>query len=273
MSQFNDEGIRQMDGDSIENSSCPLEDLPDSPDQWPPFGDLLRRGILLRKATSWGNTDTYVLRTRNGTEYLLKTFARQPPLIRILLGRISIRNEYNTLKFLEKNGLRCAPRAYGILHKDSILMEYISDGTKLLKKERYTPDEYPSAEFFRTLISLMRDLHGMGVSHGDLRRANILRLPGEIPVLIDWATAMVKYPEGKKISLCRAVYNIMIKSDLYSLASITESYYPELLDAELQQFRANPPWCIRLGRFLRQKFYRQFLKQLTKRRNHSADST
>ena len=262
-----------MQGDSSKNDSCLPEALPDSLDQWPPFSELLRRGVLLRKATSWGNTDTYVLRTCDGTEYLLKTFARQPFLIRILLGRISIRNEYNALVFLQKKGFRHAPKAITLLNSESLLMEYISGASKLLKNEKYSETERPSPLFFQNLISLTRDLHQMGVSHGDFRRANILRLPEDVPVLIDWATAMIKCPDNKKFSLYRLFFNIVRKSDLYSLASITESYYPDLLDCELNQYLAKQPWFLRVGRFLRQKFYRQFIKQLTGRKRHFTDAS
>lgn len=262
-----------MDCDSRKNDSCPSEVLPDSPDQWPPFDELLRRGTPLRKATSWGNTDTYILRTCSGTEYLLKTFSRQPYLIRVLLGKISIRNEYKTLVFLEKNGFQHAPRAIALLNSDSLLMEYIAGASQLMKNEKYNETGRPSPIFFQKLISLTRDLHKIGVSHGDFRRANILRLPGDVPVLIDWATAMIQSPENKKFSLRRPFFNIVRKSDLYSLASITESYYPDLLDGELHQYLVKQPWFLRVGRFLRQKVYRHFFKQLTSRKRHSPDES
>jgi predicted Ser/Thr protein kinase len=261
-----------MDGNSLQKGNCQLENLPDSLDQWPPLDELLRRGKLLRKATSWGNTDTYVLRTNNGTEYLLKTFARQPKLIRIFLGGISIKNEYNTLKFLESNGFQHAPRAYKLLPKGSILMEFISDGAQLGKSEKYLSDDYPSVEFFHALIAAMRDLHEMGVSHGDFRRANILRKTGEVPILIDWATAIVKYRDRKRFFWRWPLYQMMVKSDQYSLASITESYYPELINSQLQGFLTNLPWYLRLGRFLRQKFYRHFIKELAGKKKQSDNS-
>lgn len=260
-----------MQGDSSNNDSCPADFLPDSLDQWPPLAEVLRRGILQRKATSWGNTDTYILRTCNGTEFLLKTFARQPYIIRVLLGRISIRNEYNTLLFLQKQGFQHAPKATTLLNSDSLLMEYISGAAQLMKNEKYNDTGRPSPLFFQKLISLIRDLHKIGVSHGDFRRANILRLPGDVPVLIDWATAMIKCPDKRSFSPCRLFFNMVRKSDLYSLASITESYYPELLDAELRQYLIKQPWFLRLGRFFRQKFYRQFIKQLTGRKKQQTD--
>ena len=248
-----------------------MDFLPDSLDQWPPFDELLHRGTLLRKATSWGNTDTYILRTCNGTEFLLKTFARQPFFIRALLGRVSIRKEYNTLVFLRKNGFRHAPKAIAMLNSNSLLMEYISGASQLVKNERYSETERPSPQFFQRLISLIRDLHQIGVVHGDFRRANILRLPGDIPILIDWATAIIKSPGQKKFSLSRYFFNIFRKSDLYSLASITESYYPDLLDCELKHYLNKQPWLLRVGRFLRQRFYRHFIKQLTGRKKQSSN--
>jgi serine/threonine protein kinase len=261
-----------MEGDSQHNDSCPTEFLlPDSLDQWPPFDELLRRGTVLRKATSWGNTDTYILRTCNGTEFLLKTFSRQPFFIRALLGRVSIRKEYNTLIFLREKGFWHAPEAVALLNSNSLLMEYISDASQLVKSERYSDAERPSPQFFQRLISMIRDLHRIGIAHGDFRRANILRLPGDIPILIDWATAIIKYPEQKKFSLSRYFFNVVRKSDLYSLASITESYYPELLDDELNHYLNKQPWFLRVGCFLRQRFYRHFIKQLTGRKKQSSN--
>ncbi|MFA6929913.1 MAG: RIO1 family regulatory kinase/ATPase [Lentisphaeria bacterium] len=257
-----------MNDDSMRENISNTNRLPDCLDQWPPFAEIRKTGRILRKATSWGNSDTYILQTKNNTEYLLKTFSRKPLLIRKILGRISIRHEYNLLKHLEKHGFRYAPKAYRMPNEDSLVMEFIVEGIQLQKKEKYAAATHPAPAFFQQLISLMRELHAMGICHGDFRRANILRLPDESPVLIDWATAMIKSPNEKKISLFRPLFNAMRRSDLYSLASITESYYPDLLDAELRQYLIDQPWYLRLGRFLRQKVYRQFLKPLAGKKNH-----
>lgn len=256
-----------MDANNISANGSIPGTLPDSFDQWPPLKDLMAAGRLLRKATSWGNSDTFVLHTCSGREYLLKTFSRHPLLIRKFLGRFSIRNEYHSLKHLENIGFQHAPRVYAMPDADSLLMEYIAGGTQLLKKDKYSAETMPAPFFFEKLIALMRELHRLGVCHGDFRRANILRLPDETPVLIDWATAMVKPANPGKCSLARLLFSVLSKSDLYSLAAMTESYYPHLLDQELQQYLTHQPWFLRLGRFLRQKVYRHFFKQLTGKKN------
>lgn len=261
-----------MSGDSRQNNKPCAELLPDSLDQWPSFAEVLRRGSVLRKATSWGNTDTYILRTNNGTEYLLKTFARQPKFIRMLFGRMTIKNEYKTLKYLEEKGFRYAPRAFKVMPKGSILMEYIANGIQLQKKEKYSTEECPTTDFFRTLIEVMYTLHEMGVSHGDFRRANIIRTNEDIPILIDWATAVIKEQRKKINFLSRPLYRVMSKSDQYSLAAITESYYPELIDEKLRHFLLNVPWYLRLARFFRQRVYRHFIKNFASKKNTQEDN-
>ena len=144
-------------------------------------------------------------------------------------------------------------------------MEFFADSERLLQKARYNKKTIPSKEFFHNFATLIKEMHDLGVCHGDIRRANILRSPDDKVLLIDWATAVISRKKGGSI-LSGMIFNIVRRSDLFSLASITHTYYSNILDDELQYALEHPPWYLRLGRFLRRRLYRHFLKKIVKRK-------
>jgi tRNA A-37 threonylcarbamoyl transferase component Bud32 len=238
--------------------------LPDELSKWPAYDEILKNAKILRKATSWGNSDTYVLRSVSGKQYLLKSFVRQPWLARIILGRLSIKNEYRLLRHLEKQGFQQAPKALAMLNEDCLLMQYFAEGKNLRKKERYSADKSPGPDFFHALVKLLRQLHGMGICHGDFRRANILRMPDDRPILLDWSTAMIK-SASLRSTLMRPLYNALRRSDLFSLATIVASYDENLLDDDMRYCLQHQPWYLKAARCLRQSFYRHFIKKIRKK--------
>ncbi|NMA42849.1 MAG: hypothetical protein GX946_05650 [Oligosphaeraceae bacterium] len=238
--------------------------LPDDLSHWPALEDIMKHAKLLRKSTSWGNSDTYVLHTVSGKRYLLKSFMHQPWLARVIVGRPSLKNEYKLLCYLEEQGFEHAPKAVALPNADSLFMQYFAEGKTLRAKERYSEGKAPTPLFFHTLVRLLRQLHDMGVCHGDFRRANILCMPDESPILLDWSTAMIK--DGSlRSKLTRPLYNALRRSDLFSLAAIVASYDESLLDDELRYCLQHQPWYLRFARYLRQSFYRGFIKRIRKK--------
>ena len=59
----------------------------------------------------------------------------------------------------------------------------------------------------------------------------------------------------------RRLFTIYRESDLFALAKLIRSYYPDLLSEEEEQRLRNVPWYLQAGRFLRKRVYRRFIKQ------------
>lgn len=222
-----------------------------------PLPRLLERGELLQQARSIGDADVYRL-TLDGCTYLIKTYINRPKFIRWLIGRRCLRNEFHKLSLVQALGVVRAPKPYALLEKDTLAIEFLHDTIPLKTPESMVPDRYPDHDFFHELAAMVRSLHAAGISHGDLRRANILVGKDGRPYLIDFATTVQCSPAAAP--WCRAMARLFINSDNFSLAKITESFYPGLLDDDALHCFYNPPWYLRLGRFLRRNIYRRYIR-------------
>ncbi len=218
--------------------------------------ELLQGGRLLHAAGSVANADIYLLEGQ-GAPVVLKTFRRRPWLVRVCFSRWTLIHEYNVLCRLA--GIPGIPLVWGRVGRDSFIMEYIRGAGPLRNRREIAPAEYPDRLFFERLRALVAAMHARGVSHGDLRRLNIMQGPGATPYLIDFATAIPS--QGLLAPLRRRIVGIVIRADLFALAKLIASYYPDLLtDAERQRL-ADIPWHLRLGRFVRKRIYGRFIKQ------------
>lgn len=245
--------LRQPQSDAFETAAAQAaspRDLVSLPEQ-----DLVAAGCLLHAAGSVANADTYVVATAAGP-VLLKTFRRRPWLMRVLFTRWTLRREFDALRALA--GLPGIPTVYGLVGRDSLLMEYIAGGP-LRNARELGPDEVPSARFLVRLRELVAAMHERGVSHGDVRRRNILRGTDDQPYLIDLATAVAA--RGSLPWLRRAVYGALRRADLFAVAKIIASYRPDLLTEQERRRLTELPWPLRLGRYLRRHVYRPFIKQ------------
>jgi tRNA A-37 threonylcarbamoyl transferase component Bud32 len=221
-----------------------------------PEEELLRRGQLLHAAGSVANADIYLLEDA-GTPVVLKTFRRRPWLVRLCFSRWTLAHEVNVLRGL--SGIPGIPAVWGRVGRDSFLMEYIRGPGPLRHRRELATADYPDLEFLTRLRDLVAAMHDRGVSHGDLRRLNIVQGPGNRPYLIDFATALSAH--GPLGPLRRRIADGMARADLFALAKLIASYDPALLsDAERQRL-ADIPWYLRLGRFLRKRVYGRLIKQ------------
>ncbi len=218
---------------------------------------LLERAQLIQQARSMGDADVFRL-TLDDCCYLIKTYISRPRLIRWLLGRQCLRNEFNKLQLLQSLETVRAPKPYALLDQDTLAVEFLRDTKPLNTPETMPADRFPTRDFFHELAAMLKTMHDAGISHGDLRRANILIDGTGRPYLIDFATT-VQCSE-KSPPWCRAASRLFINSDNFSFAKITESFYPGLLGEHVLQCYYNPPWYIRLGRFLRRNIYRRYLR-------------
>jgi serine/threonine protein kinase len=97
------------------------------------------------------------------------------------LTRIWCRHEAECLLKLAELGFTNAPKL--ICSTDnSFTMEKI-DGTKLLRGRKFIDEQ-----LFLRILDVVRELHGFGFAHGNLRPNNILIKDGNEPALIDFET-------------------------------------------------------------------------------------
>ena len=221
-----------------------------------PEDELLRRGRLLHPAGSVANADIYLLED-GGSTVVLKTFRRRPWLVRLCFSRFTLAHEYAILQRLA--GIPGIPAIWGRAGRDSFLMEYIQGAGPLRNSRELTPADYPCKAFFERLRDLVAAMHVRGVSHGDLRRLNIMQGPDNTPYLIDFATALSAH--GPLAPLRRQIVGAVARADLFALAKLIASYYPDLLTEAERHRLENIPWHLRLGRFIRKRIYGPIIKQ------------
>ena len=193
---------------------------------------LLERAQLIQKARSVGDADVFRL-TLDDCCYLLKTYISRPRLIRWLLGRQCLRNEFDKLLLLQSLETVRAPKPYALLDQDTLAVEFLRDTKPLNTPETMPADRFPTRDFFHELAAMLKTMHDAGISHGDLRRANILIDGTGRPYLIDFATTF--QCSEKSPPWCRAASRLFINSDNFSFAKITESFYPGLLGEHVLQ--------------------------------------
>jgi tRNA A-37 threonylcarbamoyl transferase component Bud32 len=220
-----------------------------------PEGELLRRGQLLHAAGSVANADIYLLEDAD-SRAVLKTFLRRPWLVRLCFSRWTLAREYRILRSL--TGVRGIPAVWGLVGRDSFLMEYITGAGPLRSSRDIRADEYPSRTFCVRLRELVAAMHARGVSHGDLRRFNVMQGPDDTPYLIDFATAFSA--AGPLAPLRRYLARKLAQADLFAVAKLIASYHPDLLTDSERERLVDLPWHLRLGRFYRKHIYGTFIK-------------
>jgi RIO-like serine/threonine protein kinase len=147
-----------------------------------------------------------------GRPAVLKDYRRKNALTRGLLAPALVRREFAVLRHLE--GIPGIPRAYAVLEKRALLLEYV-EGCTLNK---FKAGELPDAVFDR-LCGTVRAMHARGVVHLDLRqKKNILVDAQGLPWLIDFANAL----KGRLTAKLRAV-------DESALLKFKKRNWPHLL--------------------------------------------
>lgn len=160
----------------------------------------------------------------SGNRIVVKDGSRRRFGFRVSVGRYQLAREWKALCHL--NGMNGVPRPVFRAGADAFGMEWCC-GEPLL---RLAPGELPLAAV-EQLEQLVLELHGRGVTHGDLHRDNILfDAPNERVWLLDWATSCVfgSTRRGFKAWMWREWCAL----DLRALAKIKARYAPELLRAD-----------------------------------------
>ena len=216
---------------------------------------ILQESVLLKSIRSIGDAEAYRYDMPDGNAVLIKTYRKSNWFVKVLVGRHAIRREYRNLSIIHELNVVRVPEPYGMPDKDTISCEFLTDATTLKSAMRYDKETMPPKSFFRELIDAIGKLHENRVCHGDLRRGNLMISTADHLCVIDVATALHCPPSSGPFR--RLLFNMLCKSDNYSLAKIVQSYYPDMMDETLNGFLEKAPWYLRLGRFLRHNIYRK----------------
>ena len=213
---------------------------------------------LLKEGSSIAQPDILLI-SQDGQTVLAKDFSARPLAVRRLFGRHVLRHEADALARLQ--GIPGIPAIGGMAGKDRLLMQYVADGGPLRDSRELDRAEFPPLDFFLRLRKIVATMHGRGLAHGDIRRRNILQGKGDQPFLVDFATAVFR--DGWFSPLRGILFGISRRSDIDALIRLQHSFYPDSLPAPEREALANPPWYLLLGRFLRKRVYRRYIKQKT----------
>lgn len=165
-----------------------------------------------------------------------------------LFLRPLLRREARALAALA--GMPSVPQCLGMVGRDGFLMEK-------LEAERlpHLDETGLDLAFFDALLAELRAMHARGVSHGDLRRKNILvETATRHPKLIDFGTAVLLGPTPGPLRL--AWWRRACRIDLLHYAKLKEHYLPGALTEDETRWLHDTPWYYRLGRLLRGRIYR-----------------
>lgn len=187
-----------------------------------------------------------------GESLIFKDFSERNLLARYLIGRVAIRREVRA--YLHLDGVPGIPRLICQPDSDSFLLEYIEGQSLACYKKKKPP--HPDA--ITALSELVQRMHQRGVAHGDLHKRNIFVSSAGQPYILDFATAMCI--NGKGWWLKKSLFRKMCKIDRLAILKIKKRFFPEMLTAEEKCALEHLPWYMKIGRFLRKKIYRPFIK-------------
>jgi RIO-like serine/threonine protein kinase len=157
-----------------------------------------------------------------GRPAVLKDYRRKNPVTRGLLAPALVRREFSVLRHLE--GIPGIPRAYAIVDKRALVIEYIEGKTI----NKFKAGELPDLVFDR-LSRVVRAMHERGVVHLDLRQRKNILIEGDRPWLVDFANAI----KGRLSARLRSV-------DESALLKFKERNWPHLLtEADRESLRSH----------------------------------
>lgn len=210
------------------------------------------RAVLLKKGRGLFQPDIWIV-DADGGAVVWKTWQRKSALERFLYGRRLARHEARVLRVL--GDLEGFPRF--LAHPDpwTIAMTLLdSEPIPEVKGGQVLTPLY-----FDRLWEMLRAMHGRGVNHGDLRRRNLLRAPGDpsTPRMVDFTQSFAFRPPVR--GLRAMILRQAIRIDRVTFLKLKRWYLgrENLTGEEIRDMEAIP-WHLSVGKFLRKKLYRPF---------------
>lgn len=171
--------------------------------------------VLRDKGGFWSPVVSRV--EHEGRPAILKDYRRKNIVTRGLLAPRMVKHEFEILRHLA--GVAGIPRAYQIVEKRALLLEFVEGRTINKFKAGELPDEV-----YHRLVALVHEMHDRGVVHLDLRqRKNILITAEGRPFLLDFVNAM------RRSGPVRAIWDRLVAVDESGLLKFKERNFPHLL--------------------------------------------
>jgi len=127
------------------------------------------------------------------------------------IRRIMLRNEFRVYSKL--SAVDGIPRCFGFLKGNYLVLQFI-DGVSV-KNARITNRE----QFYKALLDLIKNLHTVGVAHGDLKKKdNLLVVDEQTPCMIDFGVAVIKKKGFAPLN--HFLYNVAGKFDFNAWAKL-----------------------------------------------------
>ena len=173
-----------------------------------------------------------------GRMLMVKDVRRRNLFFRWTLGLWLIQKEWKIYSRLK--GIRGVPRAVERLDRFAFAMEFVP-GRPIRREESLQPS------FFSDLEQVLREFHGRGVVHLDLRhKGNILISEKGEPVLIDFNSSFAFKEEGV---LRHFLFPILRWVDYGGFLKLKERVSPELMTPEELSFLKRFNWLRKLWIF------------------------
>ena len=173
---------------------------------------------VLRKASS--TRPTLWLVKESGVRAVVKDYSSNRFLYRNTIGRFLLWRERKAYRRLK--GLRGVPTCYQLIDGLALVIEEIS-GRDI---EGLENEGALSEEFFNQLQELLKNVHGRGLAHCDLKRApNILLGHDERPYIVDWS-ASISEREFRFFPF-NLIYQRFLQDDLNAITKMKLRHCPQ----------------------------------------------
>lgn len=207
---------------------------------------------LFKAGVGFFQPDVWATIRHDGTPVVWKSWWRRPLPERQLTGRWLAAREYRVLRRLR--GIPEVPRP--VSRPDPFTIEMT-----LLDAEPVPEVKHGSVlapVYFDRLWAILAEMHLRGTNHGDLRRKNLLRAPGDpaTPRMVDFTQCLCVRtpPRGLGAILLRQA----VRVDRTHFLKLKRWYLgpAHLSPGELRETERDAPWHLSVGRFFRRKLYR-----------------
>jgi len=190
----------------------------------------------------------------DGRLLVIKDYAAGANSAKRFIGRYLVQRELAAYTQLQR--LPGVPPCYGRLDPYTLVTGFVdAQPAPEVDPQRLTPD------FFACLLDLVRQIHGRGVAHGDIKRlANILIDKYDRPVLVDFTAAVIIGSSP----MAALVLPHIFEDDFRGVYKLKKRHAPALLTSEEEAFLEYRSLGERLFRRLR-RHVREPVKKLSGR--------
>lgn len=207
---------------------------------------------LLKAGHGFGQPDIWIV-DAEGDARVWKTWMRRPRWERATVGRWLAQREGRNIAALED--LAEFPRFLGHPHPATVAMSLMdAEPVPELKNGKGL-----NAAYFHRLEELLEEMHRRGINHGDLRRKNLLRAPGDpsTPRMVDFTQSLHLPPPRRGIRAY--IMREAVRIDRVTFLKLKKWFLgDDALTPDEEAEAERRPWHLRLGRRLRKKIYRPF---------------